>query len=156
MPMSRRGMLVLAVAAAAGAQQTLPGTRPLVLEGDPAAQMIAAIHAYLDRETTRSRDHRRPERSLEARIIGAVDRRAAVESLQFDAERAASPEIATGAGYRVYAVRWPVFEDVDAEGLLLEPDGAVKARVVAIPDADWTPEMLVGLAPGVPAVPESV
>ena len=25
------------------------------------------------------------------------------------------------------------------------------ARVVAIPDADWTPEMLAGLAPGIPA-----
>ncbi len=39
---------------------------------------------------------------------------------------------------------------VDGEGLLLEPTGKVVANVVAIPDADWTPEMVVGLAPGVP------
>src|SRR5207302_8564777 len=52
--------------------------------------------------------------------------------------------------YKVYAGRWPVFEGVDAEGLLLEPKGKPLACVVAIPDADWTPEMLVGLAPGVP------
>ena len=32
----------------------------------------------------------------------------------------------------------------------LEPKGKVVANVVAIPDADWTPEMLVGMAPGVP------
>ena len=49
----------------------------------------------------------------------------------------------------MYAVRWPVFDDVNAEGLLLEPDGAPRARIIAIPDAGWSPEMTVGLAPGV-------
>jgi dienelactone hydrolase len=38
-----------------------------------------------------------------------------------------------------------------AEGLLLQPTSPELARVVALPDADWTPEMLVGLAPGIPA-----
>ena len=51
--------------------------------------------------------------------------------------------------FKVYAVRWPVLPGVDGEGLLLEPTGKVVANVVAIPDADWTPEMIVGLAPGV-------
>jgi dienelactone hydrolase len=44
-----------------------------------------------------------------------------------------------------------VLDGVDGEGLLLEPKGKAKASIVALPDADWTPEMLVGLAPGVPA-----
>jgi len=57
--------------------------------------------------------------------------------------------IGSGAGYKIYAVRWPVFEGVDGEGLLLEPVTQPVARIVAIPDADWTPEMLAGLAPGV-------
>src|SRR5437867_4210212 len=39
--------------------------------------------------------------------------------------------------------------DPAAEGLLLEPDAAPKARIVAIPDADWTPEMLAGMSAGV-------
>jgi len=47
--------------------------------------------------------------------------------------------------YKVYTVRWPVLPGVDGEGLLLEPTGKIKACVVAIPDADWTPEVLVGL-----------
>jgi dienelactone hydrolase len=66
-------------------------------------------------------------------------------------------QVSQGSGYKVYAVRWRVFDRVvadfdglDAEGLLLQPDGKAVARVVAIPDADWTPEMLVGLASGVP------
>ncbi len=56
----------------------------------------------------------------------------------------------------MYAVRWPVFAPVtadsdglEAEGLLLKPEGAPIARLVAIPDADSTPEMLAGLVPGV-------
>src|SRR5207248_8000647 len=51
----------------------------------------------------------------------------------------------------IHAVRWPVLEGVEGEGLLLRPAGKPVACVVALPDADQTPEMLVGLAPGVPA-----
>src|SRR5262249_60732893 len=50
-------------------------------------------------------------------------------------------------------VRWPVREGVAGEGLLLEPGGAVRGHVIALPDADQTPEQLVGLRPGV--APES-
>lgn len=49
----------------------------------------------------------------------------------------------------VHRVRWPVLEGVTAEGLLLVPE-TVRAGVVALPDADWTPEMLCGLADGLP------
>ena len=66
-------------------------------------------------------------------------------------ESTSSPaQIATGRGFKVLRVRWPVFEGVHGEGLLLQPDGPPAARIVAIPDADWTPEMLVGLTLGVP------
>jgi dienelactone hydrolase len=58
--------------------------------------------------------------------------------------------VATGAGYGVLAVRWPVLPGVDAEGLLLQPAGPPVADLVALPDCDWTPEQLVGMAPGVP------
>jgi hypothetical protein len=39
---------------------------------------------------------------------------------------------------------------VEGEGLLLAPLQTPLARVVALPDADQSPEALVGLAPGVP------
>lgn len=44
-----------------------------------------------------------------------------------------------------------MFEGVDGEGSLLEPARIPIARVVALPDADWSPETLVGLAPGIPS-----
>ncbi len=61
------------------------------------------------------------------------------------------PVVAEGDGYKVSSVRWPVLDGIDAEGLLLEPAGPPRARVVALPDCDWTPEMLAGLSPGMPA-----
>ena len=138
----------------ANAQQNLPGTKVLVLEGDPAVQMVEGIHSFLDRETVLSLERREkrsaaPDRETFRRIIGATDRRVPTSGVKIDPIAVLSPEIARGRGYRVYAVRWPVFDDVDAEGLLLAPEDAVKARIVAIPDADWTPEMVAGLAPGV-------
>jgi dienelactone hydrolase len=53
--------------------------------------------------------------------------------------------------YRVYQVRWPVLEGVFGEGLLLRPLENPKASIIALPDADQTPEQAVGLAPGIPA-----
>jgi dienelactone hydrolase len=84
------------------------------------------------------------------RLIGAIDER--VKSMTLDVVapvRGSAGPIAKGDDYAVHAVRWPVFDGVYGEGLLLEPEGKPMARVVAIPDADQTPEVLVGLAPGV-------
>ncbi len=50
-------------------------------------------------------------------------------------------------------MRWPAVRGVMSEGLLLVPEGEPIADVVAIPDADQTPEQIAGLAEGV--APES-
>jgi dienelactone hydrolase len=50
---------------------------------------------------------------------------------------------------KVLAVRWPAFGDVTAEGLLLLPkSNAIAANIVAIPDADQSPESMAGLPGG--------
>ncbi|MEW5974262.1 MAG: hypothetical protein AB1898_00510 [Acidobacteriota bacterium] len=149
------------------AQSTLPGTLPLTVEGDLAMSMVDGIHTFLDRELEKAEQERRwrwerasPEewarlrtaaRESLRRRIGAVDPRLPVRALEMLESTATRAQIATGRGYQVFRVRWPVLEGVDGEGLLLQPDGPPLARMVAIPDADWTPEMLVGLEPGVAA-----
>lgn len=100
-------------------------------EGDPAAKMVDGIHAYLDRETAAAAEARHsrsgvPDRERLRTIIGAIDKRLPVATVQYDATSR--------------AVRWPVFEGVDGEGILLEPEGPPKARIIAIPDAGVTPE----------------
>ena len=59
--------------------------------------------------------------------------------------------VAETSTYRIYQVRWPVLEGVFGEGLLLRPGAQPKASIIALPDADQTPEQAVGLAPGIPA-----
>src|SRR5208283_1392903 len=146
-----------------------PGTTPLTREGDLAAQMVGGIHRYLEKQTAASVEKRAalwnrdysspaayeasvaPQRERFRHIIGLIDPRVPFSAPELEVTLGGPSQVAVGDGYRVLSVRWPVLEGVDAEGLLLEPAGTPRARVVALPDADWTPEMLVGLEPGVPA-----
>ena len=157
-------------------EPVLPGTTPLTLQGDLAAQMVDGIHAISPAPDSRCSSRAR------ATVAAGLSVGRGLQSLRLAQPRTLSPDhrsgglkdwspgsrthgttmvtsaqVAQGSGYKVYAVSWPVFDRVvadfdglDAEGLLLQPEGKPVARVVAIPDADWTPEMLVGLAPGVP------
>jgi dienelactone hydrolase len=130
------------------AQNPLPGTAPLTTQGDLAARMVDDINAFLLGATADSVARRTPDRERLKKIIGAVDPRLPT-SVELDATTSTPALVANARGYKVYAVRWPVFKGVTAEGLLLEPEHTPLARVVALPDADWSPEMLAGLAPGV-------
>lgn len=51
--------------------------------------------------------------------------------------------------YEIYQVRWPVLNRVHGEGLLLQPKSEPIANIIALPDADQTPEQLVGLTSGI-------
>src|SRR5579862_7311755 len=145
----------------------LPGTSLLTDQGDLAARMVSGIDAYLARATAVSVEHRRTywqrdtsshqtySASVESNrerlrvMIGANGPREA-PNLVVESVAGARQWIAEGAGYRVYAVRWSALPGVDGEGLMLVPHGSPAADVVALPDCDWTPEMVAGISPGVP------
>jgi dienelactone hydrolase len=151
----------------AAAQSGLPGAAPLTDPGDLALRMVDAINADLIERTSDAaarragywkRDYRSkadyersvaPNRERFRKAIGAVDPRVAVDALEYVSSTRVSAQVGEGAGYKIFAVRWPVFRGVTGAGLLLQPAGTPVARVVALPDADVSPEMLVGLAPGV-------
>jgi len=147
---------------------TLPGTKPLAIEGDLSALMHEAALRDMDRRIADSislRPHfwrRDPasaetyERSIEANrehfrtIIGVVDPRQPVGMERFgDEENPAL--VAEAKSYRIFQIRWPALEGVHGEGLLLEPKGKPLGWIVALPDAGQTPEQIAGLAPGVDA-----
>lgn len=75
-----------------------------------------------------------------------VKPRVSMERFAYDRD---SILVAETSKYRVYQVRWPVLSRIWGEGLLLEPKGKATASVIAIPDADQTPEQLAGLAEGI-------
>jgi dienelactone hydrolase len=152
------------------ASAILPGTRPMDLHGDISQQMVAGIDRFAMRQIDRSiaaratlwnRDLSSPEsfeRSVRLnrehlrRMIGAVDERVPIRQLEFIDTTLGPSVVAHSESYTVSIVRWPVFENVHGEGLLLQPKGKMRARIIALPDADQTPEMLAGCAPGQPPV----
>ena len=128
--------------------------------------MVAGIGRYFDRETDRSEAGRavfwkpdfsnreayekslQPNRERLTRIIGAFDPRVTEPTLEYVSVAPLPIPIAETESFRAYTVRWTVFENVHGEGLLLEPKVAVRANVVALPDADQLPEEIAGLQPG--------
>ena len=150
-----------------GQSQPLPGTALLSEKHNLADLMMDGAHRFVERQIEES-IQKRPqywrrdfsskkayEASIEAnrkhflQIIGAVDPRLPARMERFgDDDNPAM--VAETAAYRIYQVRWPVLEGVTGEGLLLEPRSGVRASVIALPDADQTPEQLAGLATGIP------
>ncbi|MBN1345044.1 MAG: hypothetical protein JXQ73_20285 [Phycisphaerae bacterium] len=144
----------------------LNGTSPLRDQGDLAARMVAGIDRFLTRGLTASVERRGGHwkqdfssreayaRSVSANrerlreIIGAVDPRPLPVQMELVGTTEQPSLVGQGAGYTVHAVRWRALDGVDGEGLLLRPTSSPVARIIAIPDADQTPEMLVGMAVG--------
>ncbi|HTV42271.1 MAG TPA: prolyl oligopeptidase family serine peptidase [Candidatus Sulfotelmatobacter sp.] len=145
------------------------GTQPkLTVPGDLASNMVAGVDRFLLRKIDESatnqerfwhRDLSSPaayNQSIEtnrqrlACILGVRDARPAKVEMHLMATTTQSALVGHGSGFDAYAVCWPAFGDVHGEGLLLVPTGqASVANVIAIPDANQTPEQLAGLAPGI-------
>ncbi len=86
-----------------------------------------------------------PNRERLRTILGVVDQRVKPDAFELITTTAVPSKLATSGSYSVHVVRWRVLPGVTAEGLLLEPNAAPVARVIALPDADWTPEAFAGL-----------
>jgi len=138
----------------------------LTWEGDLSKRMMDGAHRYIEGKidesiTVRQKYWKRDfssrtayERSIEPnrkhfmKYIGLVDERVPVVMQRLCEDT--NPElVAETEKYRVYQVRWSVLDGVFGEGLLLEPKAEPVAYVVALLDADQTPEQIVGLASGI-------
>ena len=154
---------------AQGAEQ-LPGTQPLIEEGDLSARMVAGIDQFLTAETERAkkaregfwkRDFSSPEayensvatnRQALAEIIGATESRIPFSELELIATSERDGKVGDAKNYEVHHVRWPVLKGVHGEGLWLRQKSKALATVICLPDADQTPEAIAGLIAG--AAPE--
>jgi dienelactone hydrolase len=160
-------VLEAGLSSTAKAADPLPGTQPLTVAEPLDKFMINGINKFClreidegiaKRESLWKRDYSSAEayaKSVEPNrvhfreSIGAVDPRVPATGLELISTTQHHSLIGKGPTYTVHAVRWQVLENVTAEGLLLIPNGIIIGRVVAIPDADWTPEAFCGLQPGV-------
>ncbi len=148
---------------------TIPGTQSLLMQGDIAAQMVAGADRFLLRELENSVSRREPHWSRDktsaaaytqsllpnrerlAYILGVRDPRQPFAALSFVSSTSQSHVLHAGRDYDIYAVRWPALQGLHGEGLWLVPHGEAVASVIAIPDADQTPELICGIAAGLPA-----
>src|SRR5260370_15189702 len=153
----------------AATHEPLAGTQPLTMEGDIASQLVTGVDRFLLRKIDESVERRarhwkrdfssaeaynksiEPNRKRLAHILGVRDPRVPFDAPELVATTAQPALVGRGTNFEVFAVRWPAFGDVHGEGLLLVPKGKKVADVIAIPDADLTPEQITGLMPGVPA-----
>ena len=151
--------------------QVLHGTEALTFDGDLAAQMVEALDGYVSRAIVGSIEGRvalwnrdysshnaytesvEPNRARLRKRIGCLDSRLPIEELSYSGTTKTSAQLTEDERYTVSRVRWQVFDEVEGEGLLLEPKHNVPmtAQIVALPDADWTPEMIAGVADELPA-----
>lgn len=159
---------VLVGTAAAAPGDPLPGTQPLVEEVDWAVRLVQQADRFLDRQIaqTAAERQRRWRQSLESpeafqqwvessrqaltRALGLVDARVPFEAPELLATTRRPARVGRGRNFDAFAVRWPAVRQVHGEGLLLVPHGPQLADLIALPDAEQTPEQLCGLAPGLP------
>ncbi|NLT70813.1 MAG: hypothetical protein GXX91_08975 [Verrucomicrobiaceae bacterium] len=154
-----------------------PGTAPLeTTEEDLSVRVMDGAHAFVDAEIaevaagTVSQPLEPEARAafVEAsrlalrEKLGLVDERLAPE-LEFlshnpvdFAGEPSSMTVANGPGFRVHAVRWLVLPGFSAEGLYVnpipeEPGSPAPPLMVLMPDADETPEDILGMTPRLPS-----
>lgn len=159
-------VIVVGIASTAVAQ-ALPGTEPLTI-AEPLDEVMVdgidrfALRALADSVAGRAAHWNRvysseaaylksvaKNRAAFRTIIGAVDERPQPQGIELIASTTDAAVVAETDTYQILAVRWPALPGVYGEGLLLQPKSKPLARVIALPDADWTPEMFIGLAEGV-------
>ncbi len=158
------GLFSFALSSSLSAEpEVLSGTKPLTETGDFSVKMAEGISRYLLRATEDSvagreqyweRNFLSPEnyaKSVEPnrrrfqKIIGAIDTRVPSPEWEYVSGPDSPAVVAETKTIQIRAVRWPVLPGVFGAGLLIEPRGNPVANLIIIPDADQTPEMLVGL-----------
>jgi dienelactone hydrolase len=81
--------------------------------------------------------------------VGIVDQRIEPTVLELVSTIDQPALVSQGKGYKIYSVRWQVTENLSSEGLFLKPLKPARARIIVVPDANSTPEMMTGLTEGV-------
>lgn len=173
-------VLIAVFSGTPGHAQLPANTKPLTLEADFASLMVDGADVFLLKQIQDAKRNRgqfwsydtssvqaftqsvQPNRERLKHMLGVRDDRIPFAAPELLATVEHGGLVATGQGYKVYAIRWPVLADpaptaknlasIYGEGLLLVPDGPPVASVVALPDVQHSPEQIAGLIDGVPAV----
>jgi cephalosporin-C deacetylase-like acetyl esterase len=139
--------------------EPLPKTQPLLWQGDIASRLIDSCDVFLLNQIDLSVERRKQywerdfssksayETSVEknrthfAEIIGVKENRHTFS------HPVLINKVAENELFTVSEVSWPVFGQVHSEGLLVTPNnGKITHGIIVVPDADKTPEELIGIS----------
>ena len=151
------------------AAERLPNTSAIEWpEEDLSGRMMDGAHRFVERKIAEATKQRAKFWQYEAtspsawnaavqknrerlqEITGAAGARPTPQMERFG-DDVAPALVAESDAFQVFQVRWPAGELVVAEGLLVQPKQKPTAHVIVLPDADQTPEQLLGLAVGIPS-----
>ncbi|MEO8269273.1 MAG: prenyltransferase/squalene oxidase repeat-containing protein [Aureliella sp.] len=142
----------------ATAIETLSGTKPLQWpESDLSGRLMIGAHKFVESRIAVANEkryelkiddiQRTSLRSELLTVLGVVEERLPPQLERFGDE--ANPALVAECDrFRVFQVRWPVFANVFGEGLWVQQKASAVGRCVVVPDADQSPEQLLGLADG--------
>lgn len=138
--------------------ETLAGTRPIEWpESDLSGRLMIGAHRFVESRIQAANEKRRELKFDDEKrsvlrtelqtLVGVVEERlpSRLERFGDDAHPALVSESETA---RVYQVRWPVVANVFGEGLLVQQKHQTVGLCIVVPDADQSPEQLLGLAAG--------
>ncbi|MFT7032685.1 MAG: dienelactone hydrolase [Cyclobacteriaceae bacterium] len=143
--------------------EPFPNTQPLTWEGDIASRLIDSCDVFLlnqiDLSVERRQKHWQRDFSSASAYENSIkkNRTHFTEIIGVKEERLpfSKPTLINKVGesklFTISEVRWPVFEQVNSEGLLVTPNnGRVTDAIIVIPDAEQTPEELMGISGNLP------
>lgn len=150
--------------------QHLPEAKPLVWQGDLSDRMVKQIDRFLTEKTHQTKQEREAEWTKITRETGSSltgfsnKKRAQLQSVwgmsgkrekpvlvsQIDPS-SLLPQKLTEGNITVIPVKWVVIDGLEMEGLLIQPKAKITGRMVVIPDADQSPEEIIGLTRSNPA-----
>jgi len=169
-------ILICAIASTTAADSgPLRGTKALTwpeTDGALADRLMDGAHKFVERAINQSKSKRggywhydfssdeayeesvAPNRERFKRMIGVIDEeRVDADTMERFGDDQNPALVAETEMLRFYQVRWPVLDGVFSEGLLVTPKRQLTGYTIAIPDADQTPEQLIGLGEGHGAFP---
>ncbi|MBI3735855.1 hypothetical protein HY256_05010, partial [Candidatus Sumerlaeota bacterium] len=140
-------------------QPPLPGgAAPLTETRDLVDVMLDGLHEFLDEKTSESLATRKerwhqdfsspeayeksiePNRERFRRIIGAIHPVISPVQFQYIADAADRFKRESSSEPEARRVRWPVFDGVEGEGILISPTSGARYVAIVIPDAGETTE----------------
>ena len=147
----------------------LSGTKPLTMTDDIADKLVEGVDSFLLKQIDESTKNRakfwnrnfssanayqesvEPNRRRLAHVLGLRDPLSSNTADQTDF-LLRRDLVYRCNDFSVYKIGWPSFADVTGEGLEAIPNkfsDQCKVDVLVLPDADQSPEQLIGLLPGV-------